>query len=466
VDARLHVLTGGSSGAVIALQQETLTLGRHPKADFRFDSETDLAVSAVHAVVTREGDDWYIQDLGSTNGTLVSGQRIGAAARLRPGDRIQLGTGGPNLEFRSGYLEPVATDSPATLPAEAVVEQTSARASPTGERIRVAVESQTRRLRVLATLCGVLLFAAVTMLVLSARRDRAVWDRERTEMREQIDSLLVAGEAAARSLQGQLSALGLALQESQELVRRTRSELAEARRRGDDAQVQQLERELSVATTTLSRQSSAAQLDFEGIQRRNRRAIALVYVESADGEVSTGTAFAIRSDATLMTNRHVVIGSDLGRPPRRIAVQFADSDQVWPARLLAVSRSADLAVLKVDNISGAVPVVEGLNERPDTLPEGAPVALIGFPNGGERSSAVGTEGTVARPILGSGVIQGTSAARLDIEGYGAAGASGSPVFDANGEVVGVLFGGTATQSGRMVFAVPAHVAVRFLGSVP
>jgi pSer/pThr/pTyr-binding forkhead associated (FHA) protein len=33
-----------------------------------------------------------IEDLGSTNGVLVNGQRIGAAQPLSPGDRIELGT--------------------------------------------------------------------------------------------------------------------------------------------------------------------------------------------------------------------------------------------------------------------------------------------------------------------------------------------------------------------------------------
>jgi S1-C subfamily serine protease len=167
----------------------------------------------------------------------------------------------------------------------------------------------------------------------------------------------------------------------------------------------------------------------------------------------------------LVTNRHVVVGSDIATPPRRIAVQFTDSDQIWPARLLAASRSEDLAVIKVDNIEGSVPVVHGFNQRADTIAEGAPVALIGFPNGGEGGLSSGSGRSVARPNLGSGVLERISGARLDIEGYGAAGASGSPVFDANGEVIGILFGGSAADGRQTVYAVPAAAGLRLLGSV-
>src|SRR5690606_11852725 len=110
-------------------------------------------------------------------------------------------------------------------------------------------------------------------------------------------------------------------------------------------------------------------LDFPAIQQRNRHAVARIFVEYANGEVATATAFAVRDDATLITSRHIMVDSEGAIQPRRIAIQFSDSEQVWPARLLAVS-DADLALVKVDNIVGAVPTVHALNRRPDTLAVG------------------------------------------------------------------------------------------------
>jgi S1-C subfamily serine protease len=463
LEPELHVLTGGRAGVVHRLTRDTdtVTLGRHPRSDLRFDADADLAVSAVHAAITRDGERWYVQDLGSTNGTLLDGTPVERAMPLEPGARIALGGDGPVVEFRvSGRTAALGSHG------EAGAAAGLDRRGP-ADPGRSAVGR--RPLVVPAAAAAVVLLLAVALaavLILAGRRERAEWAAERDRMRASIDSALHAGEVAVQSLEGQLSALALALQASQEQVRRTGEALERARRRGDTGQVQQLERELDAATGTLQRQNSAALLDFRSIQARNRRAIALVYVESASGEVSTGTAFAVRPDATLITNRHVVLGSDPSRPPRRVAVQFSDSDQVWPARLVGAFQNADLAVIKVDNIAGSVPVVQGLNLRPDSLAAGAPVVLIGFPHGGDGGTPNGAS-QLARPVVGSGAITRVTASRLELEGYGASGASGSPVFDANGDVVGVLFGGRAAAAGgQTVYAVPAPVAARLLASIP
>jgi serine protease Do len=129
------------------------------------------------------------------------------------------------------------------------------------------------------------------------------------------------------------------------------------------------------------------------------------------------------------------------------------------ARLAAVHDSADVALLRV--IAGPLPTVTAV--RADTsLQAGDPVALIGFPLGldlpmGGDWRTVGltastTTGTLARLLPD----------RLQIDGYGAAGASGSPVFNAAGEVVGVLYGGERESGGRIVYAVPAARVVELL----
>jgi S1-C subfamily serine protease len=44
---------------------------------------------------------------------------------------------------------------------------------------------------------------------------------------------------------------------------------------------------------------------------------------------------------------------------------------------------------------------------------------------------------------------------LQLDAYAAHGSSGSPVFDARGLVVGVVYGGASESNGRIVYAVPA-----------
>lgn len=64
-----------------------LIVGRHHSCDVVLD---ELSVSRRHArLVFRDGE-WVLQDLESTNGTLLNGLRIGRCA-VRPGDRVALG---------------------------------------------------------------------------------------------------------------------------------------------------------------------------------------------------------------------------------------------------------------------------------------------------------------------------------------------------------------------------------------
>jgi hypothetical protein len=51
----------------------------------------DQFVSTVHARLFRRGDETYVEDLGSRNGTFVNGQPVRAPTRLKRGDRVQFG---------------------------------------------------------------------------------------------------------------------------------------------------------------------------------------------------------------------------------------------------------------------------------------------------------------------------------------------------------------------------------------
>lgn len=51
----------------------------------------DTFVSQVHARVFTRGGDVYVEDLGSTNGSLLNGEALTEAVRLRRGDRVQFG---------------------------------------------------------------------------------------------------------------------------------------------------------------------------------------------------------------------------------------------------------------------------------------------------------------------------------------------------------------------------------------
>lgn len=81
----------------IPLQMISPNIGRDAKADVMLE---DAAVSYIHAQLVRQGDDSYVRDLGSRNGTFVNGERISTPHRLANGDRIKLGD--TVLVYRSG----------------------------------------------------------------------------------------------------------------------------------------------------------------------------------------------------------------------------------------------------------------------------------------------------------------------------------------------------------------------------
>jgi pSer/pThr/pTyr-binding forkhead associated (FHA) protein len=75
---------------LVQLDVDRLVVGKS-KDDAGLVIEGDNSVSRVHAVLERVGSRWVIRDVGSTNGTLVNGERIYADHVLRDDDEIILG---------------------------------------------------------------------------------------------------------------------------------------------------------------------------------------------------------------------------------------------------------------------------------------------------------------------------------------------------------------------------------------
>jgi hypothetical protein len=91
-DAELVLL--GKAPQTWPISKSTLIIGRSDECDVVL---TDPGASRRHAEIRREGDEWVIIDLGSTNGTELNGRRVNRH-RVSPGDRILIG--GATLEFR------------------------------------------------------------------------------------------------------------------------------------------------------------------------------------------------------------------------------------------------------------------------------------------------------------------------------------------------------------------------------
>jgi pSer/pThr/pTyr-binding forkhead associated (FHA) protein/S1-C subfamily serine protease len=468
VTAQFTFLSGARTGEVEVLRKSYIGLGRHPLSDVRFDADRDLDVSSRHAAVVRKADGYYLQDLGSTNGTLLNGQRVSREVRLADGDMIRCGANGPTVEFRLLPVEvepdlsgPEALARRISRPREELAAVPSSPRPPrssTALRIASEVARQTRSLRrttkvLVATLVLVAVFGGLQLAGARAR------GRELAVLQARADSLVRETADLAERLAGELSVVRRALAHAEAETARLRGELAASD--GDATTLVRLRAELEAAELRQRGLIGVAGVDYRTIARRNQDAVAMVLVEFSDTERHSGTAFAVDSQGTLVTNKHVLVGERGDRVPRRLGVMFAGSRQNFPAHVIALAPEADIAVLRV-TVRGGVPRVAGILSQSHSVERGDPVAILGYPLGFDLPMARSGEARVPVPTLTVGTVSKVLPDVVQLDGYGAPGSSGSPVFDRNGLVAGVVYGGERESLGKIVYAVPGPLIAEYL----
>ena len=78
---------GGRVGESFPVNGERMSIGRRPDSEVFLD---DITVSRDHALLIHRGEDWYLDDCGSLNGTYVNRSRI-ESHQLQEGDEVQIG---------------------------------------------------------------------------------------------------------------------------------------------------------------------------------------------------------------------------------------------------------------------------------------------------------------------------------------------------------------------------------------
>jgi len=208
---------------------------------------------------------------------------------------------------------------------------------------------------------------------------------------------------------------------------------------------------------------AAQGVNWAGINRANARAVAMIYVQFPNDSVFTGTGFAVTAGGLLLTNKHVVL-DHAGHGPVKIGVQFAGSREVLRAVLERVSADADIATVQITD-SGSFSVVRGLNPDGAGTNVGDPIALLGYPLGLDAPMGGTSEHPVVQPTLAPGTIgKILPDSLLQLDAYSGTGASGSPIFDRQGQVIGIEFGGLRESGGRIVLGLPIKRAAPLLSS--
>ena len=89
------ILEGANAGETISLDLAPLLIGRGSDAAIRLD---DDYVSTRHARIAASGDQWFVEDLGSTNGTYIGASRLTQPTTLQLGTQVRIGK--TTLELR------------------------------------------------------------------------------------------------------------------------------------------------------------------------------------------------------------------------------------------------------------------------------------------------------------------------------------------------------------------------------
>ena len=93
--SQLIITEGAQAGAMMQLGDHPITIGR--ANDIEVSLQDDYA-SGRHARLFPQGSRWFLEDLNSTNGTYVNGERLTRATPIEPG--VEVRVGGTTMQLR------------------------------------------------------------------------------------------------------------------------------------------------------------------------------------------------------------------------------------------------------------------------------------------------------------------------------------------------------------------------------
>src|SRR3990172_1648312 len=497
-----------------------LRIGRGQECEVRPVAAGDTAVSRVHAeVVLKPDGNVVVRDARSRNGTFVNGKQLATEYPLKQGDRIRLGDGGPELIVERRVAPGAPPQATPKLAAAGIPPAAEARgrrsfggkgATVFFKEMMAETDRRARgRIRwVVWSFVGLLVLATGGLYLWSetrARQPARALEAQQAAAQRAADSLRQAALAEYQHLRialdsargssapaavveslrtaltqasSRTAALEASLQRAQASLNQQLA-AGDSLRRQAQADLQRLRGELSRASgdqvssalldslrralrgaeeraNSIDQQLRAVKgVDLAAISQANQSAVGLV-TAFVGTEAWDGSGFVITRSGYFLTNRHVATPD--GRAADSVTITLADQQVARRVAVVAVAPSSgpDLAVLKIPNYAG--PYIAKADWTGTRARQGEPAALIGFPTG--AGLAYDRTRTV-RTSMSAGIFSKVTEDRIQFDGFTVGGSSGSPIFNANGEVVAVHAAGLREAAG-LGLTVPIRLVIPLL----
>jgi len=405
---------------------KAIRFGRQPDNEVAFDAERDRDASGRHAELRVEAGVVWLYDLGSANGTRLSGRPVAGKAAVVPGSEIEFGAGGPRVRvgFEGAAVIPPTIANPNAKP---MVPGTVAGGGKVGQRtVALMIEQALSRARREPERLRVLVIALAALLVVT-----------------------VGGVVVAYRLRPP----------SDVALRREMVKVMELERAASDAERAGLQKKLDELSGKLQHAGGQGTTGA-GIAKANRAAVWLVAVHTPTGqEEGFCSAFAVADDK-LVTNAHCVAAAEdlRKRGGQIVVVQNGDArTRLTVERMRRVRGfvpggsiiSPDVGWLKIDGKLPAKVQLASASEY-DAIATGDTMFTYGFPGrlaDVSAPEATFVEGVVGRITTIDGRAGDVKEMRLiQHSAFTSGGTSGSPIFNAAGHVVAVNTGGYVDKS--------------------
>jgi S1-C subfamily serine protease len=499
---------------------DELLIGRDPGAAIAFDMQRDDAVSRRHAMIRIERGEApavKLVDLGSSNGTLVNGQRVAGETELQPGDVVELGRNGPKFRFDLAPRPPMRADRTRLVPLDNAMTRVEPFAAPKPPAPGLLAPPNPRPasttlilggvaalLFIVLGLGGALYFGAgavlgkaaagdMTPLDIAAKFGNATtyiamqWQLRDKETGKRIFHKLITWKRSGNLVPAYVKLPnGLILRW---LTTEDENHLNEPIGEEGSGSGFVVDGQGYILT---NKHVAAGWMVEYGFQPYELGGGALFTVDSSFKIVnvaefdptdsaalqhwipdSGGIVFDTRAPTPLSASAHLFEGYN-----EQLEARFPGQRVSYAGRLIRASADADVAEIRIDSIQG-LPTVE--LEKNDGIRVGEKVTVMGYPGISEQTFATIVSNEVGRPrehqelipepTVTDGLIAklGHAAQRqqdgvttnsslgdvyqLTVLATGA-GNSGGPVFNAAGRVIGLFTYSRTRGTERVTFAVP------------